>query len=149
VKIYLPRYVGEGSPEPLLERQPALTSGHGETVLIVEDDEAVRQYASAALRQLGYNVYEAADGPSALRILESQTDISLLFSDVVLPGMNGRALAQEARRRRPGLKVLFTTGYSRNAIVHGGFLEPGVNLLPKPFTIDSLGRKLRQVLDEG
>jgi PAS domain S-box-containing protein len=148
VKIYLPRYLGEGSPEPSLERQPALASSQGETVLIVEDDEAVRQYASAALRQLGYNVYEAGDGPSALRILESQTDISLLFSDVVLPGMNGRVLAQEARRRRPKLKVLFTTGYSRNAIVHGGFLEPGVHLLPKPFTIDSLGRKLRQVLDE-
>ena len=149
VKIYLPRYVGEGMPEPAAERQPALASGQGETVLIVEDDEAVRQYASAALRQLGYNVYEAADGPSALRILETQTDISLLFSDVVLPGMNGRVLAQEARRRRPELKVLFTTGYSRNAIVHGGFLEHGVHLLPKPFTIDSLGRKLRQVLDEG
>ena len=149
VKLYLPRHIGGGTFEPSPERQPALASGQGETVLIVEDDEGVRQYASAALRQLGYNVYEAADGPSALRILESQTDITLLFSDVVLPGMNGRVLAQEARRRRPDLKVLFTTGYSRNAIVHGGFLDPGVQLLPKPFTIDSLARKLRQMLDGG
>ena len=147
VKIYLPRYVGHGIPEPVPERQEALAPGHGETVLVVEDDDGVRQYGTTALRQLGYHVFEAADGPAALRILEQQKDIALMFTDVGLPGMNGRVLAGHAARLRPGLKVVFTTGYARNAIVHGGLLDPGVELLPKPFTIDSLARKLRQVLD--
>ncbi len=146
VKIYLSRHFGVSAPEPMPVRQPALAAGHGETVLVVEDDPGVRQYATAALRQLGYNVFEAEDGPSALRILESQADIALMFTDVGLPGMNGRVLARDAERLRPGLNVLFTTGYARNAIVHRGLLEPGVQVLPKPFTIDGLARKLRQVL---
>ena len=103
----------------------------------------MRQYSSTALRQLGYHVFEAADGAAALRVLEHQKDIALLFTDVGLPGINGRVLAKQAQHRLPGLKVLFTTGYARNAIVHGGLLDPGVELLPKPFTIDSLARKLR------
>jgi PAS domain S-box-containing protein len=147
VKIYLPRYIGQGVHEPALERQAALAPGHGETVLVVEDDDGVRQYSSTALRQLGYHVFEAADGAAALRVLEHQKDIALLFTDVGLPGINGRVLAKQAQRRLPGLRVVFTTGYARNAIVHGGLLDPGVELLPKPFTIDSLARKLRQVLD--
>jgi CheY-like chemotaxis protein len=151
VKIYLPRHVPLAAdvPEPAPERQPALAPGQGETVLVVEDDDGVRQYATAALRQLGYGVFEAVDGPSALRVLESKADIDLLFTDVGLPGMNGRELVRQAERLRPGLRVLFTTGYARNAIVHGGLLDPGVQVLPKPFTIDGLARKLRQMLDSG
>ena len=147
VKIYLPRHFGDDDTDAKTERQPAFAPGHGETLLVVEDDDGVRQYASTALRQLGYNVIEAADGPRALRMLEGQAEIDLLFTDVGLPGMNGRALAREAERIRPGLKVLFTTGYARNAIVHGGLLDRGIQLLPKPFTIDGLARKLRQMLD--
>ena len=99
------------------------------------------------LRELGYGVVAAADGPSALRLLENHPNVALLLTDVGLPGgLNGRQLAEEAQRRRPGLRVLFTTGYARNAIVHHGRLDPGVELITKPFSLSDLGAKLRQVL---
>ena len=99
------------------------------------------------LRELGYGVIAAADGTSALRLLEDRPDVALLLTDVGLPGgLNGRQLAEEAQRRRPGLRVLFTTGYARNAIVHHGRLDPGVKLITKPFSLPGLGAKLRQVL---
>jgi CheY-like chemotaxis protein len=113
----------------------------------VEDDEDVRSYSADILRSLGYRVIEAPDGPTALRLLDAESELRLLFTDVGLPGgLNGRQLADEAKRRRPDLKVLFTTGYARNAIVHQGRLDPGVELIVKPFTASSLAAKIQQVL---
>ena len=110
----------------------------------------MRQFTAEVLSELGYRVLTARDAASALRLLEENPDIQLLFTDIGLPGgINGRALADEFRRRLPNLKVLFTTGYTRNAIIHHGRLDPGVNLLLKPFNQISLGEKVRQVLGGG
>ena len=117
-------------------------------MLVVEDHEDLRSYSAGAVKEMGYRVLEAADAKAALATLTSDERIDLLFTDVVLPGQSGRALADEAAKLRPGLKVLFTTGYSRNAIVHQGRLDPGVELLPKPFTFDQLAGQVRRVLDK-
>ncbi|MDA8248096.1 MAG: ATP-binding protein, partial [Rhodospirillales bacterium] len=149
VKLYLPRHVGEGevAPETDLPTQQ-VPEGH-ETVLVVEDHEDVRAYAVSALGHLGYRVLQAEDAERGLAMLDAHPEIALLFTDVGLPGgRNGRALSEAAQARRPGLKVLFTTGYARNAIVHHGILDLGVQLLPKPYTLEMLARKLRAVLDE-
>jgi CheY-like chemotaxis protein len=119
----------------------------GETILVVEDEDDVRVYTCESLRDLGFTVLEAGDGPTALRLLDHHPEVSLLFTDVGLPGMNGSQLAGEAMRRRPGLKVLFTTAYARNAIVHQGRLDTGVELLTKPFTRAQLATRIRDVLD--
>ncbi|HEY3846734.1 MAG TPA: PAS domain S-box protein, partial [Acetobacteraceae bacterium] len=149
IKIYLPRL---RSPDGAAEEQasaPAVPRGNGETVLVIEDQPDVRLYSVEMLRELGYCVLDAPDGPSGLRMIDAHRDIALLFTDVGLPGgMNGRQLADEALRRRPALKVLFTSGYARNAIVHHGRLDPGVQLLTKPFTFSGLAIKVRGVLDE-
>jgi PAS domain S-box-containing protein len=148
VKLYLPRLASEVSPleESGIESHfPAGTSD--QSILLVEDDPDVRANTVDMLRELGYGVLAAADGPSALRLLEDSSNLALLLTDVGLPGgLNGRQLAEEAKRRRPALRVLFTTGYARNAIVHHGRLDPGVELITKPFSLASLGAKLRQVL---
>ena len=107
----------------------------------------MRAFAVEALRELGYQVLEADGAAKALEILGARPSISLLFTDVVMPDVNGKKLADEARRRRPDLKVLFTTGYTRNAIVHNGTLDAGVEMIGKPFTIEELAVKVRQVLD--
>jgi CheY-like chemotaxis protein len=121
--------------------------GGPETILVVEDDPVLREFSSGVLRELGYRVLFAPSGKAALEIIEGDAGVDLLFTDVVLPGgMNGRDLADEAVRRRPELKVLFTTGYTANAIVHQGRLDPGVNLLTKPFTYEGLARKVRALL---
>jgi signal transduction histidine kinase/CheY-like chemotaxis protein len=145
VKIYLPRLLG-GAPEPA-PREPEAASGDaGETVLVVEDDADVRAYVVEVLRRLGYRVLEAKDGPSALA---SDGPIDLLLTDVVLPGMNGRQLSDAMKARQPDLKVLFMTGYSRNAIVHQGRLDPGVELIQKPLSQGVLAAKIRSILDAG
>jgi CheY-like chemotaxis protein len=114
---------------------------------VVEDDESVRRFTTEALGELGYRVLEANSARAALRLLDAHgTEVDLLFTDVVMPEVNGRRLADEALRRWPGLKVLFTTGYSRNAVVHNGVLDPGVQLIGKPFTMEELAAKLRAVL---
>jgi len=105
-------------------------------------------FSVEALLEAGYRVIEAESGVAALKLIESRPDISLLFTDVVMPGMNGAKLAEEAHKLRPELKILFTTGYTRNAVVHNGVLDPGVELIGKPFTIDQLSRKVREVLDK-
>ncbi len=116
---------------------------------MAEDDSDVRSFTVEMLRELGYRIIEAPEGRSALRLLDANRDIVMLFTDIGLPdGMNGRQLADEARRRRPTLKVLYTSGYARNAIVHHGRLDPGVELLVKPFTYAGLAAKVRHVLDE-
>ena len=148
VKIYLPRERSEPAAKSVTPPSPLAMRGGQETILVVEDSNEVRQFTVGALRHLGYRVHEAADTGMALKLLEQNPEIMLLFSDVGLPGANGRWLAGEAVRRKPGLKVLFTTGYARNAIVHQGILDPDVQLLSKPFTIEELARKIRQVLGD-
>jgi CheY-like chemotaxis protein len=114
---------------------------------VVEDDADVRRFAVELLGELGYGVLAAADGAAALGVLDRHPGIRLLFTDCVLPGaMNGREVAREARRRRPSLKVLYTTGYTRDVVVHDGRLDPGIELIMKPFTAAALGGKVRQML---
>jgi signal transduction histidine kinase/CheY-like chemotaxis protein len=148
VKLYLPRAPAQvDRPEAAAAPVEAAAETAGATILVVEDDDAVRDHTAEILGELGYRVLQAPDAETALRLIDQQTAIALLFTDVGLPGvLNGRSLAEEARRRRPGLKVLFTTGYSRNAIDHNGVLDQGVNLVVKPFTFDALAAKIASVL---
>jgi PAS domain S-box-containing protein len=152
VKMYLPRLLREADNED--DSGTLTTSFEGsprqETVLVVEDDDDVRAYTVDCLRELGYRVLEAHDGPSALRLLERQeSPVDLLFTDVVMPGMTGRELTDEARKQQPGLRVLYTSGYTRDAIVHSGRLDSGVNMIAKPFTFEALAEKIRDALDAG
>ncbi len=148
MKIYLPRLFDEISAAAPKAKETAPEAENQETVLAVEDDEDVRRYAVSMLRELGYNVVEAADGAAALRLLEAHPDIRFLFTDVGLPGgYNGRELADEALKRRPYLKVLFTTGYGRDGIIHEGRLDPGVQLITKPFTFSEFSDKIRKVFE--
>jgi PAS domain S-box-containing protein len=150
VKIYLPRLMSaEELDEPAAEPAPD-GAPRDNCILVVEDDDDVRAYTVEILRELGYRVLEAHDGPSALRLLERQeAPIDLLFTDVVMPGMSGRELADKARSHQPDLKVLYTSGYTRNAIVHGGRLDSGVEMIAKPFTYQGLAQKITDVLDAG
>ncbi|HEX6721492.1 MAG TPA: ATP-binding protein [Burkholderiaceae bacterium] len=148
VKIYLPRLTGEHVGESAIDEVPQVAlGGNQEVILVVEDEPDVRQISVASLRELGYRVLEADSAATALRLLDAHPEIDLLFTDVVMPEINGRKLADEAQRRRPGLKVLFTTGYTRNAVVHNGALDPGVQLIGKPFSLEELAVRLREVLD--
>ncbi len=150
VKIYLPRYHGLVPANDQLEEAPRpAVSGGDETVLVCEDDDNVRAYAVEVLNELGYRVIEASNGAAALDALEhAPVPVDLLFTDVVLPGgMTGADVAREATARRPELKILFATGYARNAIFHHGRLDPGVELLTKPFTYAELAGKVREMLD--
>ena len=146
IKLYFPRHDGEEAIVSA-EEQGDPERGRGETILIVEDDDGVREYASEILRDLNYQVIEAKDSASALRLLEADRPFDLMLTDVVLPGVSGRVLADEVIRRRPGAKVIFMTGYSRNAIVHQGRLDRGTELISKPLTEVAVARKIRQVLD--
>ncbi len=149
VRIYLPRLVGSGAEAHPSEEMLLPEGTREETILVLEDDDDVRTYSVEALRELGYRVVEAHDGPSALRLLERQPRVDLLFSDVILPGgMTGAQVAAQARLLRADLKVLFTTGYARNAIFHHGRLDKGVQLLTKPFSFGDLAAKVRDVLDQ-
>jgi PAS domain S-box-containing protein len=149
VKLYLPRHHGPGDEaDDVVQTRKVPRAREGETVLVVEDDPDVREYTSEMVSELGYRTLRAENGPAALRVLDDNPDVQLLFTDVVLPGgMNGRRLAQEAVRLRPALKVLFTTGYARNAIVHQGRLDPDVEVVFKPFTYSQLAAKIRRAVD--
>lgn len=153
VKIYLPRATGDEKVAAVPAGRPARptpTPGarKDETVLVVEDNDGVREYAIEVLEQLGYRVLAASNAKEALRLLSDGRHVDLLFTDVVLPGaITGRVLADQAKDMRPELRVLFTTGYTRNAIVHQGRLDPDVHLLNKPYTQQSLARKVRDMLD--
>jgi PAS domain S-box-containing protein len=148
VKIYLPRYYGveQVADVAAVARQPERRGTSSEVILVVEDEDRIREVTTEALRELGYTALPAASAKQALQILESRPEIGLLFTDIVMPDMNGRRLAEAALKLRPKLKVLYTTGYTRNAVVHNGVLDPGVNFIAKPFTVDQLGQKIREVL---
>ena len=147
VTIYLPRYVGEAA-DLKTARKSQTKEDDLNTVLIVEDDDDVRQYTVSLFRELGYGVLEAADGTAALRVLEMRPEVRFMFTDVGLPGdYNGKELADEARRRRPYLRVLYTTGYARTDILRQGRLDANAQVVNKPFTFDELSTKVRAVFD--
>lgn len=146
VSLFLPRFIGEIVADVAADAALLPFANAGETVLIVEDDPAVRVLVSAVLKELGYGFVEAGDANTAVPIIESDQRIDLMISDVGLPGMNGRQLAEIGRQIRPDLKVLFITGYAEHAAVRGGFLDPGMQLITKPFTFDLLTAKLREMI---
>ncbi|MFJ7312032.1 PAS domain-containing protein [Pseudomonas sp. NPDC098747] len=149
VRLYLPRLHGSEPERPTAERveQPAAIAA-GETVMVVEDDPAVRMLVLDLLRELGYTAYEAEDANTALPLLESNLRVDLLVTDVGLPGMNGRQLAEIARQHHPGLKVLFMTGYAQKAAERQGFLEDGMDMVAKPFSIELLASKIRTMISQ-
>ncbi|KFF42332.1 histidine kinase [Pseudomonas sp. BRG-100] len=148
VSLFLPRFIGEPQAQEPLNPTLLPFANAGETVLIVEDDPAVRVLVSAVLKELGYGFIEAEDANTAVPIIESEQRIDLMISDVGLPGMNGRQLAEIGRQIRPELKVLFITGYAEHAAVRGGFLDPGMQLITKPFTFDLLTATVREMIRE-
>jgi len=149
VTLFLPRHREAATSSEAIIGQTALPRiGHGETVLVVDDEPTVRMLVVEVLEELGYAALEAADATSGLRLLESDVRIDLLVSDVGLPGgMNGRQMADAARQRRPGLKVLFITGYAENAVVGNGHLEPGMHVMTKPFAMDALAIRIRDLIE--
>ena len=148
IKVYLPRLTASDvGVETASIREPVPLGEIQEVVLVVEDEPLVRQFSVDALTALGYQVLEADGAPAALRLLDTHPNIALLFTDVVMPDVNGAKLAEEARRRRPDLPVLFTTGYTRNAVVHNGVLDNGVELIGKPFTVEELATRVRAVIE--
>jgi CheY-like chemotaxis protein len=146
VKIYLPRSLARARETESEIKAPESPKGQLETVLVVEDDPDVRSHVTETLRGLNYRVLEAADGPAAMALVQEPQPIDLLLTDVMMPGMNGRALSDDAQRYRPDLKVLYMTGYSRNAIVHQGRLDPGVSLIQKPFSEAALASRVHAIL---
>jgi PAS domain S-box-containing protein len=148
MRIFLPRHAGEEDAESLPAQLAEVPRAQaGETILIVDDDEAVRMLVTEVLQELGYGAIEAADGTSGLNVLQSNARIDLLITDVGLPGgMNGRQIADAARVRRPGLKVLFITGYAENAVVRNGYLEAGMQIMIKPFTMEALAARIQDVI---
>jgi CheY-like chemotaxis protein len=136
--------------EELKERVEVKESPRGsETILVVEDEEQVRKLAGRILKTQGYTVLETADGNEALRICKGRKEpVYLILTDVVMPGMSGRELAERLKKFQPEIRVLYMSGYTDNAIVHHGVLEKGMNYIQKPFTIEGLARKVREVLDK-
>jgi len=149
VGIYLPRHHGDADD---IMAVPTVTSpgdGHGETVLVVDDEPTIRHLIDEVLNEMGYTVLVAADGPAGMKVLQSGARIDLLITDVGLPkGMNGRQVADAARVLRPALKVLFITGYAENAAVGNGHMEPGMELLTKPFAMDDLRKRVKDIIDQ-
>jgi CheY-like chemotaxis protein len=149
VRLYLPRLHAPEPEQPLAETvSETPTPATGETVVVVEDDPAVRMLVMDLLKELGYRAHEAEDARSALPLLESDMRVDLLVTDVGLPGMNGRQLAEIARQHRPGLKVLFMTGYAQKAAERQGFLEDGMDMVAKPFSIEQLAGKIRTMISQ-
>ncbi len=147
--LYLPRHHGDaGVSEPGQERHADFETGYGETVLVIDDEPAVRLLMVDVLRDAGYRTLEAGDGPAGLKLLQTETRIDLLLTDVGLPGgMNGRQVADAGRALRPDLKVLFITGYAENAVVGHGHLGRGMQVITKPFAIDALAHRVREIID--
>jgi PAS domain S-box-containing protein len=149
VKLYLPRQHGAIPEQVENSRHASVREGAGETILVVEDDPSIRLLITEVLDELGYTSFEAADGKAALALLDSNTKLDLMVTDVGLPGMNGRQLADVAREHRPNLKILFLTGYAEHATARGEFLAPGMEMITKPFAIADLARKIRQIIETG
>jgi PAS domain S-box-containing protein len=146
VRLYLPRHHGDSAAARVLAVRAAEPAASGETVLVVEDEPVVRGVILEVLADQGCRTLEAVDGPSGLRILRDHERIDLLVTDGGLPGMNGRQLADQAREFRPGLKILFVTGYAESVAMSDGFLQPGMEMVTKPFDLDSLARRIRAML---
>ena len=148
LRIYLPRYRGEEMPsEPKLASGPLARGKVGEIILVVEDDDRVRTFSVEALRELGYTAIHASSAAAATALLDEGQDVTLLFTDVVMPGMTGPELAAVASARLPDLKLLYTTGYASGAVAQNGILGPGAPILQKPFSLEQLASKIRDVLD--
>jgi PAS domain S-box-containing protein len=149
IKIYLPRAKDDDTVASASEAETLATlmGDVREVILVVDDELAVRQFSADALEELGYRVLEASNAAQALELLAQHPEISLLFTDIIMPETNGRQLVDAAHKIRPDLKVLYTTGYTRNAVVHNGVVDKGVNLIGKPFSIDELAARVREVLD--
>ena len=148
VKLYLPRHRGEIEAEDLSPGFGDSQVAHAnETVLVVEDEFVVRDLIVEVLQELAYRTLEAEDGPAALKLLQSKQRIDLVITDIGLPVLNGRQVIEAARQLRPDLKVLFMTGYAENAAVAEGFLEPGMAMITKPFAMEALGAKIREMLE--
>jgi PAS domain S-box-containing protein len=149
IKLYLPRYYGEGEHQE--DVSPGLSeehrAEHGEVVLVVEDESAVRDLVVDVLEELGYRAVQASDGLTGLKMLQTDMRVDLLVTDVGLPGLNGRQLADHAREHRPDLKVLFMTGYAGNAAIANGFLEPGMQMITKPFAVEALANRIRKMIE--
>lgn len=148
VCIYLPRHYGEAEAELMAGRADTPRANDGETVLVIDDEPTVRMLVSEVLEDLGYVALEAEDGPAGLKVLNSNARIDLLVTDVGLPGgLNGRQVADAARARRPGLKVLFITGYAENAVLSHGHLSPGMHVITKPFAMEVLTARIRELIE--
>ena len=147
IRIYLPRYRGTAQEEPSeVSFAEVPRAEAGETVLVVEDEPVIRNLIIEVLQDLGYRALEASDGPAGLKVLQSRQRIDLLVTDVGLPGINGRQLADAARETRPELKVLFITGYAENATLANGFLDPGMEIFTKPFAVEALATRIRSMI---
>src|SRR3954467_4749460 len=146
VRLYLPRHHGEAAAERIVTAGSDELAATGETVLVVEEEPVVRGVIVEMLQEQGYRALQAVDGPSGLRILQLNQRIDLLVTDVGLPGMNGRQLADQARETRPDLKILFITGYAENVAIAKGFLQPGMEMITKPFDLDNLSQRIREMV---
>jgi PAS domain S-box-containing protein len=148
VCLYLPRFAGAADADRPAVVEPELEQGQGEAVLVIDDEEPIRMLIGDVLREAGYRVLEAADGPTGLKVLQSESRVDLLITDVGLPGgFNGRQVADAARFNRPELKVLFITGYAENAVVGNGHLEPGMQVITKPFPMTALALRVREIIE--
>jgi CheY-like chemotaxis protein len=150
LSLYLPRYFGAQEAVEVPATAAAAQRGDGETVLVVDDEPSIRTLIKDVLGDLGYTALEAEDGAQGLKILQSIRRVDLLVTDVGLPGgVNGRQLADAALVARPQLKVLFITGYAESAVVGGDHLRPGMHLVTKPFTMETIARRIREIILEG
>ncbi|HEY0096379.1 MAG TPA: ATP-binding protein, partial [Archangium sp.] len=147
VTLFLPRFVGEAPEEGTVAGAPVAARAEGETVLVVEDEPLLRELVLEILGELGYRTIEAADGPEGLKVVQSKKRIDLLVTDIGLPGLNGRQLADAARELRPGLKVLFMTGYAENAVFGTGYLDSSMQMITKPFDPDALATRVREMFE--
>jgi PAS domain S-box-containing protein len=146
IRLYLPRHHGDAAASSSFALKAAEPAATGETVLVVEDEPVVRAVILEMLAEQGYRTLEAVDGPSGLRILRERERIDLLVTDVGLPGMNGRQLADQARETRPDMKILFMTGYAESVAIADGFLQPGMEMITKPFDLDNLSQRIRAMV---